>query len=240
MYTRKITGTISKYNNTDLKDGGYAVFTVDSDTGAVENARPVSGRLTASSIRCYATTAYLAVRFDSATGAIMAETDKLSGKDSIHSETFALSALAMASMATEPLSVYLCVEGTSGTGVKINFREACTISLEIDYLLPQELLPWTDSPIIKGTTRIKAVHMTELQTNITRQREALGLEETWLFSTVRAGYTSLGQWTAHVLEMRAAIDDAGCTPPDGWTTIDINSPSAAIIEELRRAVEAMV
>ena len=239
MYTRKITGTISKYNNTDLKDGGYAVFTVDSDTGAVENARPVSGRLTASSVRCYATTAYLAVRFDSATGAIMAETDKLSGNDSIHSETFTLSDLAMASMATEPLAVYLCVEGTSGTGVKINFREACTISMEIDYLLPQELLPWTDSPIIKGTTRIKAVHMTELQTNINRQREALALAA-WPFVTIRAGYTSLGDWTAHVEEMRAAIDDAGRTPSDGWTTIDINSPSAGIMEELRRAVEAML
>lgn len=238
MYTRKVTGTISKYNNTDLKDGGYAVFTVDSDTGAVENARPVSGRLTASSIRCYATTAYLAVRFDSATGAVMAETDKLSGTDSIHSETFTLDALAMASMTTEPQAVYLCVEGTSGTGVKINFREACTISLEIDYLLPQELLPWTDSPIIKGTTRIKAVHMTELQTNINRQREALALAA-WPFATIRAGYTSLGDWTAHVEEMRAAIDDAG-TAHDGWTTIDINSPSAAIMEELRAAVEAML
>lgn len=239
MYTRKITGTISKYNNTDLKDGGYAVFAVDSDTGAAENARPVSGRLTASSIRCYATTAYLAVRFDSATGAIMAETDKLSGKDSIHSETFALSALAMASMATEPLSVYMCVEGTSGTGVKINFREACTISMEIDYLLPQELLPWTDSPIIKGETRIKAVHMTELQTNINRQREAMALAA-WTFVTIRAGYTSLGDWTAHVEEMRAAITEAGCTPEGGWTSIDINSPSADIMEELRNAVEAMV
>ena len=240
MYTRKITGTISKYNNTDLKDGGFAVFTVDSDTGAAENARPVSGRMTVSSIRCYASTAYLAVRFDSATGAIMAKTDKLSGKDGIHSETFTLEALAMASMATEPQTVYLCVEATSGTGVKINFREACTISLEIDYLLPQELLPWTDSPIIAGVTPIKAVHMTELQTNILRQREALGLNETVLFSTVRAGYTSLAQWTAHVREMRGAIDDAGCTPPGGWLPIDVNRPTAAVMQQLREAVEAML
>ncbi len=237
MYTRKITGTISKYNNTDLKDGGYAVFTVDSDTGAAENARPVSGRLTASSIRCYATTAYLAIRFDSATGAIMAETDKLSGTDSIHSETFTLDALAMASMATEPLSVYLCVEGTSGTGVKINFREACTISLEIDYVLPQELLPWTDSSIVLYQTHVKAVHITELQTNINRQREALGLSA-WPFTTIRAGYTSLGDWAAHVEEMRAAIDDAGTTH-ERWGIL-IQSPKAATIEQLRRVVEAMV
>ncbi len=238
MYTRTITGTISKYNNTDLKDGGYAVFTVDSDTGAVEDARPVSGRLTASSIRCYASTAILAVRFDGATSTIMAKTDKLSGKEAIHSETFTLEALALAMMATEPEKVYLCVDATSGTGVKINFREACTITLEIDYALPQALLPWTDAVIVRGETRIKAAHMTELQTNINRQREALALSA-WPFTTIRAGYTSLAGWTAHVEEMRAAIDDAG-TAHDGWITIDINAPSAVIIEQLREVVEAML
>ena len=237
MYTRKITGTISKYNNTDLKDGGYAVFTVDSDTGAVENARPVSGRLTASSIRCYATSAYLAVRFDSATGAIMAKTGNLSGDDSIHAETFDLDALEMALMTTAPQAVHLCVEGTSGTGVKINFREACTITLEIDYVLPQELLPWTDSPLVKYQTHVKAVHITELQTNINRQREALGLSA-WSFTAIRAGYTSLGDWPRHVSEMRAAIDDAGTTHAR-WGTL-INSPKASRIEELRQAVEAML
>lgn len=238
MYTRKITGTISKYNNTDLKDGGYAVFTVDSDTGAVEDARPVSGRLTASAIRCYATSAYLSVRFDSATGAILAKTGNLSGEESSHSETFTLDALALAMMAMEPQTVYLCVEATSGTSNKANFREGCTIALEIDYVMPQELLPWTDSPIVKGVTRIKAAHMTELQTNINRQREALALLA-WPFTTIRAGYTSLGDWTAHVKEMRAAIDNAGVLH-EGWITIDANSPTAAVIEQLRRVVEAML
>jgi len=238
MYTRTITGTISKYNNTDLKDGGFAVFTVDSDTGAVENARPVAGRLTASSIRCYASTAYLAIRFDSATGDVLAETDKLSGKDAIHSETFTLDAMALAMMAMEPETVYLCVEATSGTGVKINFREACTITLEIDYALPQALLPWTDAPLIAGVTNVKAVHMTELQTNINRQREAIALTA-WPFTTIRAGYTSLGDWTAHVEEMRAAIDDAG-TAHDAWIAIPVNSPAAAVLQQLREAVEAML
>ena len=240
MYTRKITGTISKYAVTDLKDGGFAVFEVDSDTGPAEdNARPVAGRLTASSIRCYSTAAYLAIRFDGSTGAVLAVTGSLSGTESIHAEDFTLSDLAGGLLTQEPETVYLCVEATSGTGNKINFREGCTISLEIDYMLPQELLPWTDSPIVRGVTPVKAVHMTELQTNINRQREALALAA-WPFTTIRAGYTSLGDWTAHVEEMRAAIDDAGCTPADDWTTIDINSPDAFIMEELRAAVEAML
>lgn len=238
MYTRTITGTISKYNNTDLKDGGFAVFTVDSDTGAVKNARPVAGRLTASSIRCYASTAFLAIRFDSATGDVLAETDNLSGKDTIHSETFTLDAMVLSMMALEPEMVYLCVEATSGTGVKINFREGCTITLEIDYALPQELLPWTDAPLIAGVTNVKAVHMTELQTNINRQREAIALPS-WPFATIRAGYTSLADWTAHVEEMRAAIDDAGTTH-DAWIAIPVNSPAAAVLQQLREAVEAML
>lgn len=238
MYTRKITGTISKYNNTDLKDGGFAVFAVDTDTGPVEDGRPVAGRLTASAIRCYATSALLVVRFDSSTGTDLAKTDKLSGKDAIHSETFTLEDLTFGLLTRKPETVYLCVDATSGTGVKINFRDACTITLEIDYMLPQPLLPWTDATIKRGTTRVKAVHMTELQTNINRQREALALAS-WPFTTIRAGYTSLGDWTAHVEEMRAAIDDAG-TAHDGWMTIDVNAPSASIIEQLRKAVEDML
>lgn len=239
MYTREITGTISKYDMTDLKGGGFAVFRVDSDTGPVEDARPVSGRLTVSSMRCYASTAYMVIRFDSHENNVMAYTDNLSGDSSIHSETFGVHQPAMAMMEAAPETVCLCIEATSGTSNKVNFREGCTISLEIDYMLPQALLPWTDSPIVAGVTRIKAVHMTELQTNINRQREALALAA-WPFTTIRAGYTSLGDWTAHVEEMRAAIDDAGRSPSDGWTTIDINSPSAFIMEELRNAVEAML
>lgn len=238
MYTRKITGTISKYDMTDLKGGGYAVFTVDSDTGLVEDARPVSGRLTVSSIRCYASTAYMVIRFDSNDGNVMAYTDNLSGDSSIHSETFGVHQPVMALMATEPETVYLCIEATSGTGNKANFREGCTIDLEIDYALPQALEPWTDAPLIAGETLVKAVHMTELQTNINRQREALGYPA-YRFTTIRAGYTSLADWTANVMELRAAIDQI-VFEHEEWLPIPVNCPTAIILLQLRDVVEAML
>jgi len=238
MYTREITGTISKYDMTDLKDGGYAVFTVDSDTGPVEDARPVSGRLTVSSMRCYASSAYMVLRFDSNDGDVMAYTDNLSGDNSIHSETFGVHEPVMALMAAKPETVYLCIEATSGTSNKANFREGCTISLEIDYTLPQELLPYTDPVLIAGTTNVKAAHMTELQTNINRQREALGYPA-YTFTTIRAGYTSLADWTAHVEELRAAIDQIGAEH-DAWIPIPVNCPSVMVLLQLREAVEAML
>lgn len=238
MYTREITGTISKYDMTDLKGGGYAVFTVDSDTGAVEDARPVSGRLTVSSMRCYSTTAYMLLRFDSSDGDIMAYTDDLSGDSSIHSETFGVNEPVMALMTAEPETVYLCIESTSGTGNKANFREGCTITLEIDYTLPQELLSYTDPVLTAGVTTVKAVHMTELQTNINRQREALGYPA-YSFTTIRAGYTSLARWASHVMELREAVDQI-TTAHEEWIAFSVICPRADVIQQLRDVVEAML
>lgn len=238
MYTREITGTISKYDMTDLKGGGFAVFRVDSDTGPVEDARPVSGRLTVSSMRCYASTAYMVIRFDSHENNVMAYTDNLSGDSSIHSETFGVHQPAMAMMEAAPETVYLCIEATSGTSNKVNFREGCTISLEIDYTLPQELLPYTDPVLKAGVTRVKAAHITELQTNINRQREALGYPA-YRFTTIRAGYTSLADWTANVMELRAAIDQIGAEH-DAWIPIPVNCPTVIVLKQLREAVEAML
>lgn len=238
MYTRKITGTISKYDMTDLKPGGYAIFTVDSDTGAVSNGRPVAARLTASSIRCYATSAYLALRFDSSMGNDVAYTGTLSGDSSIHGEDFELSGLTGDLLTVEPETVILRVVATSGTSNKINFREGCTISLEIEYTLPPELVPYTDPVITAGETHVKAAHMGELRVNINLQRSGMGIAP-YGFSPIRAGYTSLAEWTAHVEEMRDAIDETG-VQHEAWISISVNRPTAAVIEQLRRVVEAML
>jgi len=237
MDTRKITGTISKYDMTDLKGGGHAVFTVDSDTGPVEDACPVSGRLTVSSMRCYSSSAYMVIRLDSSENNVMAYTDDLSGDNSIHSETFGVHEPVMALMAAEPETVYLCIESTSGTGNKANFREGCTITLEIDYTLPQELLPYTDPVLIAGETKVKAVHMTELQTNVNRQREALGYPA-YKFLAIRAGYTGLNDWTYHVAELREAVDQI-TTAHEAWLPIPVNRPRVDVLQQLRNVVEAM-
>lgn len=237
MFTRTITGTISKYDMNDLKPGEYAIFTVDSDTGAVDNGRALSGRLTVSSIRCYSTAAYLAIRFDDATGAIMAQTEALSGDSTIHGETFDVLAPAGDLMQAAPSTLYLCVEGTGSTN-KVNFREGCTISLEIYYSMPPELVPYTDPVITAGVTKIKAAHMSELRVNINLQRDGMGIVP-YSFTPIRAGYTSLAGWMTHVAEMRAAIDETGVYH-EAWIPISVNCPTAAVIEQLRRVVEAML
>lgn len=238
MYKRTITGTISKYNNVDMKDGGFAIFTVDTDTGPALDGFPRAGRLSLSAVKCYTTTAILAIRFGGSTGDTVAVTNKLSGNDAVHAEDFTLSDLTTDLLTEEPSSVYLCVETTSGAGNKINFREACTFTLEIDYTLPPELLPYTDPILTAGVTKVKAVHMQELRTNINLQRDGFGIVP-YAFTAIRAGYTSLADWTAHVLEMRDAIDDIG-EPHEDWLPISVNCPTAAVIEQLRRVVEAIL
>lgn len=237
MYKRTITGTISKYNNTDLKPGGFAIFTVETDTGPALDGFPRAARLSVSEIRCYATSAFLAIRFDGSNGDTVAITNELSGQSAAHAEDFTLSDLTTALLTAEPSSVYLCVVATYGTGSKINFREGCTFSLEIDYTMPPELLPYTDPTLTPGETQIKAKHMQELRTNINLQRDGFGISP-YPFATIRAGYTSLADWTAHVLEMRAAIDEIGVQHED-WLAISVNRPTAAVIEQLRRVVEAI-
>ncbi len=239
MYTRTITGTISKYALNDLKPGDHAIFDVETDTGAVTDGRPVSGVLSISRVRCYSSTAHLAIRFDDATGAIAANTETMSGDDTIHAEDFDLADLTGDLLTAAPESMYLCVVATNGTTTnKINFREGCTFVLEITYTLPPELISYTDPILTAGETRIKAVHMTELQTNINLQREGLALAA-WPFETIRAGYTSLAGWTAQVEEMRTAIDNTG-VQHEAWLEIAENCPTAAVIEQLRRVVEALL
>lgn len=93
---------------------------------------------------------------------------------------------------------------------------------------------YTDPVLIAGQTRVKAAHMTELQANINIMRQAYGYAA-YSFTAIRAGYTSLGGWLTHVLEMRAAID-ALATAHEAWIMLEENRPSAAVIEQLRRVV----
>lgn len=347
MPTRTITGSISVNSTTDLKGGGYAGFTVTSDTGAIANGQATAGRLNTSSIRTYATTAYLDVKFGSADGTTLASTGALTSNSSSHSEDFTLSSLNAGLLTGSPSMVYLAVVATSGTGNKINFRDGCTITLEIDYTLPpskctapsgvkvsaststgdnvtlswnaggdgtnnplsyyqiarkessdgstwgsletykdnagnvtsysvpppvsyghqyryyvravgtagtsyasdwaecsatlQKLRPslvsYTDPTITAGTTKIKAAHITELQTNVNRLRNGLGLAS-YAFTSIQAGYTSLGGWSGHVAELRAAIDEMGVTH-DAWISIPVNCPTAAVMQQLRQVVAAI-
>lgn len=106
----------------------------------------------------------------------------------------------------------------------------------LQYVRPV-LLEYTDNPIVSGITKVKAVHMLELQTNINRIREAEELAA-YPFAAIAAGYTSLAGWSAHIAEMRAAIDEMAINH-EAWIDFDINQPRADVIMQLREVVAAL-
>lgn len=110
-------------------------------------------------------------------------------------------------------------------------------------------LDLTDPSLTAGTTSVKAVHMTELRTAINLVRAYYGLGEYAWASSIISGSTSLAGWKAHILEMRAAIDDvvskvnswdpastAGNIALPAWTALSDNNPSAAIVQQIRNAI----
>jgi len=99
------------------------------------------------------------------------------------------------------------------------------------------LVPYTDDVIVAGVTTIKAAHITELQTNINRLRVGKGMEG-YTFTAITAGITSLAGWSAHITELRAAIDDTG-VEHDTWIEIPVNCPTAAVMMQLREVVETL-
>lgn len=342
MSTRIIEAAVAQNATTDLLAGKFARFAVTSDTGAIANASIFAARLYISAFRSYSASYILEVKYDSSSGDTLAKTGIVAQNSAVHEETLALSEIVGGLMSATPENIYLCVTSVSGGGNRINFREKCTITLEIDYVtackapsgvklsgstsagdavtlswsagsggdgnalshyeiarkassngstwgdlvtiatteelsyrvtppvsfghyhkyyvrtvgeagaayasawvecsgtlkkVRPALVSYTDSTITAGTTRIKAAHITELQTNVNRLRNSLGLAS-YSFTSLRAGYTSLAGWSAHVQELRAAIDEMDASH-ETWLAIPANSPTAAVMLQLRRVVAAI-
>lgn len=107
---------------------------------------------------------------------------------------------------------------------------------------------FTDDPIAKGTTRIKAVHMNELRQQIGVLCALYGAQTPTWGESIVAGTTSYRGFASHIAELRSALDAAysalNGTPyqtivaPPVWTTEIVDClPKAEAINELRRAVE---
>ena len=107
---------------------------------------------------------------------------------------------------------------------------------------------FTDDPVTKGMTRIKAIHMNELRTQINTLCVLYGVTAPVWSETIVAGTTSIRGFANHIAEMRKAVDAAysalnGAThqtivaPPVWSTTIVDCQPKADAINELRRAIE---
>lgn len=100
---------------------------------------------------------------------------------------------------------------------------------------------WTDPTLTVGTTKIKAVHMTELQERVNTLRTFYGLSK-YSFTTITAGTTSLAGWTSHVNQIRTAIDQV-CTASGkthaAWISFSVNCPRADVIQQMRDIVLAL-
>ena len=102
--------------------------------------------------------------------------------------------------------------------------------------------PFTDHPIIRGVTPIKAVHFTELRTRIDALRAGAGLGRfAWTDPVLVAGATPVR--VVHLLELRSAIGAAyaaGGWREPRWTGASVGTPvRSAHVMELRTAVVAL-
>ena len=107
-------------------------------------------------------------------------------------------------------------------------------------LAPQSGTPtFTDDPLVAGSTKIKAVHITELRDAINQLRTRAGLSAaTWTDAQLTAGSTAIT--AVHITEMRARLDEArtalGLSNPtytDPTLTVGSTSIKAIHLQELR-------
>lgn len=217
--------------------GDTVEFTVSTDTGAAdETMRPYAARLTLSRVRSYSKEYTLDVLFAGESIVCAASTDAMAVNTNTHAPTMELHSLDDALISQSPGTIVLEVVGDTDDNC-INFREGCVLTLEIDYAPRPTLVPYTDPEIVAGQTAIKAAHITELQINTNQQRISRGLAE-HAFTEIVAGITELSGWSAHISELRAAIDETG-VEHDAWIDIPVNCPTAAVMMQLREVVASI-
>jgi hypothetical protein len=102
---------------------------------------------------------------------------------------------------------------------------------------------FTDSPLVGGTTKIKAVHITELRTAVNLMRAAAGLSAaTFTDSSLIAGTTQFK--AVHLTELRTALNAArtaaslpALTYTDTTITANTTTGKAAHLTEIRNALQ---
>lgn len=153
----------------------------------------------------------------------------------------------MADVSIDPDATSIDVEfvlkvigAATSQGDKSSWVDVTDVYLLIEYepnYTPPELVDYTDSDLVQGETYVKAVHMTELHTNINLIRVARKFAE-YEFTAIVAMETSLAGWNNHVLEIRSAIDDMGISHED-WIELGENYPRLDVLLQLRRVVQAV-
>lgn len=133
----------------------------------------------------------------------------------------------------------------NGTSYNDDDLHSASLSFDDVYLLieyepnytPPVLVDYTDSNLVQGETYVKAVHMTELHTNVNLVRVARKLVE-HEFTSIVAMETSLARWNDHVLEIRSAIDEMNLEH-ENWIKLAENYPRLDVLLQLRRVVQTV-
>ena len=108
---------------------------------------------------------------------------------------------------------------------------------------------YTDTPIIPWTTPVKATHINEIRSRLEGVAATYGRSKPVWAEQVIAHTTSYRNFAKHVQEIRGAITTianwlntrgAGMVvPPQIWAGIPNGQPSAAVVMQLRNAIEAL-
>lgn len=96
---------------------------------------------------------------------------------------------------------------------------------------------WTDPTLTAGSTKVKAVHLSEMQTRVNTLLAFYG-KSTRSFTGCTSGATSLANWLTCITELRNAIDSLGVSH-DTWIAVTVNKPTAAVMEQLRTVIMAI-
>ena len=131
----------------------------------------------------------------------------------------------------------------SAKAADVHGLESSAVTRSTTYTAPN----YTDT-MEKGTTRIKAAHMTELRTMVNTIRQYYGLSAVAWAETITAGVTKSREWKAHVVELQQAISDI-VTLVNGWDAVStVNQiaaftwispgvkPSAAVMNQIRQVI----
>lgn len=119
------------------------------------------------------------------------------------------------------------------SGSKLTSSESASVS----FTYREPLAPFdgfTDPELTALSTKIKAVHMTEMQNRINDLLLFDG-KESFLFTPIIAGQTRLTGWTNHISELRSAVDRYNSFH-DAWIDIPENKPRADVVMQLRNFI----
>ena len=128
-----------------------------------------------------------------------------------------------------------CVQ-TCGSAGSDYYSEDWTESDALQKYINPSFIEFTDPTLYAGSTKPKAVHMTELHALI-NELLTFNKQDTVSFADIMSQQTSLLEWKDHVLEIRDAADLLA-TSHDSWLNIPAGLPSAAVIQQIRDILTA--